>query len=325
MIRLQTPTPGPSELLVRLSVTGICGTDLGLASGKLGPTKDILGHEGVGYVAQIGSASGSLAQLGDRVAITWVRDICGVCQYCLHPGGEVRCKEQLNSGRRLDGTFAEYALVPARYVVHLPEHIMVSDEMIAPILCAGVTAYTALKSSGGVGGQWIAVSGSGGGVGALTIKYAKAMGFRVVAIDVGDAKRRISMECGADHFIDANSSTSLVEQVDGVTMQRGTSIVLVCAGSGEAYNAVLDIVAPYGTLVCVGIPPPDHLVSFHPLLLIDRGFKIIGSAVGTRQDLMEAIDFVQAGLVKPTIIVERFTDLPDLLSDFANVSDDDLY
>ncbi|TQS33446.1 hypothetical protein Golomagni_06209, partial [Golovinomyces magnicellulatus] len=305
MVLTDRPALKSSSVLVRLAATGICGTDLGLASGKLGACRDILGHEGVGYVEQIGSAvDPSLVKLGDRVGITWLRDVCGVCPYCLHPGGHVRCQEQLNSGRKIDGTFAEYAEVPSSYLVALPASITLPDEQIAPILCGGVTAYSALKNCGGTLGQWVVISGAGGGVGALAVQFAKAMGYRVVAIDIGDAKRQLCLSSGADSYVDARAVDDFAGEIRKSTGPHGASVVLNCAGSGHAYNVLLDLVAPFGNFVCVGIPPPDELVSFHPLLLIDRGIKLTGSVIGSRQEILEALEFVQSGRVKPAIIVD---------------------
>lgn len=317
---VQRPIPGPLDVLIQLSVTGVCGTDIGLASGELGPTRSILGHEGVGRVVQLGTAvseSQSHIKVGDRVGIAWLRDICGTCDFCMQPGGETRCQEQLNSGRKVDGTFAEYALAPSRYLLRIPEGI--PDEQVAPILCGGVTAYAALKNSGGIPGQWIAVSGAGGGVGGLAVQYAKAMGYRVVAIDVGDAKRQFCLDSGADHFIDASSSDPR-EGVLKATQQRGANVVLACATSGRAYQSALDILAPFGTFVCVGIPPPAQLVSFHPLLFLNSGIRIIGSAVGTRQEVLEALEFVARGVVTPHVVLRTLEDLPDIGAQFSQVS-----
>ncbi|KAM5343925.1 hypothetical protein ACJ41O_012462 [Fusarium nematophilum] len=321
IVRVGLPVPGPSDILVRLAVTGVCGTDIALASGEVGPTTSILGHEGVGYVVQVGDGvSKDQVTVGDRVGIAWLRDICGVCPFCLHAGGETRCKEQLNSGRKIDGTFAEYAVVPSRYVIHIPKRFDMPDELIAPVLCGGVTAYAALKKSGAVGGQWVAIVGAGGGVGAFAIQYAKAMGYRVIAIDVGDTKRDFCLSSGADQFVDAIKTADHRQAVDAVTLERGADLVLVCSASGRSYGAALDLLAPFGTLVCVGIPPPDQLVSFHPLLFINMGITIVGSAVGTKEDILEALDFVQRGLVKPVIVSKRLEDLPATVSRFSQLT-----
>ncbi|GAB7355503.1 hypothetical protein MBLNU459_g5992t3 [Dothideomycetes sp. NU459] len=314
------PTLGPSDLLIRLSCTGICGTDLALAAGHLGPTAPILGHEGVGRIASLGSALSPTAfPVGARVGIAWTRDTCTTCAFCLAPGGETRCVRQLNSARTLDGSFAEFAVVPARYVVWLPPaDAALPDELVAPVLCGGVTAYAALKLAAAVPGSWVVVSGAGGGVGALAVQYARAMGYRVVAVDAGDAKRRFCLDVvGADAYVDALVTEPSTEQAVMAVTGEGAKAVLVSAGSGRAYQAALGMLAPYGTLVCVGIPPPDQMVSFHPLLFIDRGIKIVGSAVGTRGDILEALEFVKRGLVKPDIRIVGLEDLDAVVAGFG--------
>jgi propanol-preferring alcohol dehydrogenase len=293
---------------------------MALAAGELGPAQSILGHEGVGRAVKIGEAvPPSIVELGDRIGIAWLRDVCGVCQCCLHPGGETRCLEELNSGRKIDGTFSEYAIVPSRYILRIPNTASISDEDLAPIMCGGLTAYAALKGSGLIGGQFVAISGAGGGVGALAVQYAKAMGYRVVAIDVGVTKQKLCLDSGADHYIDASGSKSLEHVVREITKGQGVSAVLVCAASGAAYNAAIGILAPFGTVIAVGIPPSHQLMTFHPLQLIAKGFKIMGSAVGTKQDLLEAIEFVERGLVKPAVIKKDFSYLEDVASDFSKV------
>ncbi|KAL6407319.1 putative alcohol dehydrogenase protein [Ilyonectria robusta] len=312
------PPIGPLEILVQLSATGVCGTDMALASGEVGPTCQILGHEGIGRVVQVGQGvPASDVQVNDRVGIAWLRDICGKCAYCLHPGGETRCAEQLNSGRKIDGTFAEYAVVPARYLVRIPDHVKTSDEMLAPILCGGVTAYKALRVCGASGGQWVAVLGAAGGVGAFAIQYARAMGLRVLAIDAGEAKGKYCLDLGAEKYIDVVDTTDLAAQAAKITGGRGISAALAIAGSAKGYQAALEILGPFGTLVCVGIPPPHELVSFHPLLFIDKGIKIVGSAVGTREDILDAIEFVERGLVKSNIVRATLLDLPKIAKEFG--------
>ncbi|KAF5002061.1 hypothetical protein FDECE_10740 [Fusarium decemcellulare] len=313
------PRPDPTEILVRLVTTGVCGTDLGLASGKLGPARSILGHEGVGYVIQTGGMVDlAKVRVGDRVGIAWVRDICGCCSFCMKPGGETRCLEQMNSGRKIDGTFAEYALVPSSYIIRIPAWMKVPNEIISPILCGGVTAYAAIKAAGAVAGQWVAISGAGGGVGSLAIQYAKAMGYRVLAIDVGEDKKAFCLDSGADAFIDA-TNPDFPRAADALTGSQEITVVLACAASAAAYNSSLEILGSFGTLVCVGIPPLDQKVSFHPLLFIDKGIKIIGSAVGTKQEILEALHFVERGLVKPKVHLLKLDDLTSIVDNFSQV------
>ena len=231
---------------------------------------------------------------------------------CLSEGGETRCLEQLNSGRKIDGTFAEFALVPFRYLITIPEGP--EDEELAPILCGGVTIYKGLKICGATPGQWVVISGAGGGVGALGIQYSKAMGYRTIAIDAGKEKEEYCLGLGAEVYIDLTTIPEVGSQVCEVTGGRGTgaAAVLVTAGSGQAYQDALKMLGPFGTLVCIGIPPPSQLVNFHPLQFIDLGIRIIGSAVGTRIEIREAISFVERGLVKPTIQMTTLEQLSEV-------------
>ncbi|KAL3418246.1 zinc-binding dehydrogenase [Phlyctema vagabunda] len=311
------PIPGPSEALVKISATGVCGTDIGLAAGKLGPAMRILGHEGVGRIVSVGSdAVGAHLKTGMRVGVCWVRDVCGVCEMCLVDGGETRCKQQLNSGRKIDGCFAQYAIVPQRYIVALPEGP--PDHLLAPILCGGVTIYKALKICGATPGRWIVISGAGGGVGTLGIQYAKSMGYRVVAIDAGAEKEEICLQLGAEAYIDLLQTKATPARVEAITKGQNAAAVLVVAGSGKAYQDGLEMLAPFGTMVCVGIPPPTELVNFHPLTFIDKGIRILGSAVGSRLDLLEAIEFLERGVVAPSVHIRKLEDLSDIAEQFQS-------
>jgi propanol-preferring alcohol dehydrogenase len=173
--------------------------------------------------------------------------------------------------------------------------------MLAPILCGGVTIYKGLKICGATPGQWIVISGAGGGVGALGIQFSKAMGYRTIAIDAGKVKGEYCLSLGAEVYIDLTTAADVPLVVREKTGGRGASAALVTAGSGKAYQDALGMLGPFGRLVCIGIPPPSQLVTFHPLLFIDMGITVIGSAVGTRLDIQEAISFVERGLVRPTV------------------------
>ncbi|KAL4861874.1 hypothetical protein BDV12DRAFT_207683 [Aspergillus spectabilis] len=310
---LPLPELGPGDVLLKLSATGVCGTDIGLASGSLGPTRPILGHEGVGRIAKLGSAVANdpSIQVGQRTGVSWIRDVCGCCTPCLTEGEEPRCLEQIHSGRKSDGTFAQYTVVPSRYLISLPEGP--SDEQLAPILCAGVTAYKALKICGISAGQWVGVIGSGGAVGSMALQFARAMGFHTVAIDAGEEKGLLSRKNGADEYIDVLQIKDIPAAVALFTQGQGVSAALAIAGKASAYQAALHSIAPFGTLVCVGIPPLSEEVSFQPLLLIDKGVRIIGSAVGTRDDIREAVEFLVSGKVVPDVQVVEFDQLISIL------------
>lgn len=320
---VEIPELKPWEVSVALSVSGVCGTDASLAAGHLGPSCAILGHEGVGRIVAIGDGvPHGVAKVGDRVGVNWVRDVCGTCRYCRVPGGESRCVEQWNSGRKWEGTFAEYCVVPSRYLLTIPDKLTLSDELIAPILCGGVTSYKALKTCNAIPGDWIAILGAGGGVGALGIQYAKAMGFRVLALDVGVKKKDFCLRLGAESYLDA-ASKDIVQEADLVTGGVGSKSVIVTASSGAAYALAFDLVSAFGTVVAVGIPTPDQTMNLHPLQFIDKGISLHGVLAGTHTDVLEALDFVQRGIVNPAVHIISLDELPEAIWDLTKVSGGD--
>lgn len=354
---LPLPPLAPTDILVKLSATSVCSTDLALATGQLGPCRPVLGHEGVGRVARLGSlVSPDEVRVGQRVGVSWVRGVCGECVFCLRGGGrDGRCARKWFSGREVDGTFAGFTVVRGvEGLVRLPDDVEVglqnegvgdggagdgerergdrgqrplrtptpSDEVLAPIMCAGVTAYKALKECGATPGGWVAISGAGGGVGALGVQYARAMGYRVLALDVGGEKKALCGRLGAEVCIDVQDYETGQEVADAAkraTDGDGVEAVVVAAGTAQAYQDALGMLAPYGTMVCVGIPSPSsRAVQFHPLMFIDRGIRVIGSMVGSKGDIYEAVRFVQRGLVKPEVTVVGMEELGQVMNLLAS-------
>ncbi|KAF5008409.1 hypothetical protein FDECE_5315 [Fusarium decemcellulare] len=316
---LPRPVPGPNEVLVRLSLTSLCGSDLGMALGHMGPMRNILGHEGVGKIAALGSNVSSLdptVEIGQRVGVAWTRDVCGVCDFCIDISneGETRCAEAMHSGRAYDGTFAEYTLVPLRYLARIPTTFDgVSDEEIAPILCGGVTAYKAIKGCHLTPGQWLVVSGAGGGVGALAVAFASAMGYRVIAVDAGASKEAYCKSQGAEHYVDVTQGEDAGKEVKDLTNGHGAKAVVVTATAAAAYQKAFDMLGPFGTLMCVSILPEEAKVLFHPLMFIDNGWTVKGSSVGTRADILEALEFVKRRVVIPMIKWAELEDIEALM------------
>lgn len=294
-------------------MTGICGTDTNLALGLLGPThpSGILGHEGVGTVVAVGSGvSSTSVKPGQRVGVGWIRDACGACRNCVRGEGETRCARRTFGGVHVPGTLCGYAVVPERYLTPLPDDL--SPEVMAPVMCAGVTAYRAVKTAGVIPGSWVLVSGAAGGVGALAVQYARAMGYRVIAVDGGERRRGNCVEAGAEAYVDFETE-DVVAAVERLTDGNLCAAALVCIGVPAAYEVALACLGYFGVLVCVGIPPPQGKFSLHPLRLIDSGIRVVGSLVGGRGDIAEAMDFVRRGVVKPKIISIK----PEELNEYA--------
>ena len=301
------PNPGPGQILVKVAASGVCHTDLHAADGDW-PVKPkppfIPGHEGVGHVAGVGAGVSHVKE-GDRVGVPWLYTACGHCRHCLG-GWETLCEKQQNTGYSVNGGFAEYVVADPDYVGHLPGNVSFVE--IAPILCAGVTVYKALKVTDTGPGDWVVVSGIGG-LGHVAVQYAKAMGLNVIAVDVDDAKLELARKLGASLGVNARKAdpAAFVKKEVG-----GAQGVLVTAVSPKAFEQAMGMVGRGGTVSLVGLPPGDFALSIFNTVL--NGITVRGSIVGTRLDLQEALDFAGQGKVKATVATERLESINDIFS-----------
>ena len=302
------PTIEAHQILVKIHACGVCHTDLHACHGDW-PVKPSLpfipGHEGVGEVVEVGSAVTHLA-LGDRVGIPWLYSACGHCEYCL-TGNENLCLSQQNSGYSVNGGYAEYCAAHAEYVVKVPEGLGYVEA--APLFCAGVTTYKALKVSGAKPGDWVALFGVGG-LGHLAVQYAVAMGFRVVAVDTGDAKRELAMSLGAEYFFDFKTD-DVVKDILETT--NGVHATVCTAVSKAGFRQSYDVIRRGGKCVLVGLPPEDMPLPIFDTVL--NGVSVIGSIVGTRKDLEECLEFAARGKVKAIIAEKSLDQINDIFDD----------
>ena len=303
---VDVPAPGPGELLVKIEATGVCHTDLHAVDGDwpVKPTLPLIpGHEGVGYVAAVGTGVADIKE-GDAVGIPWLHDACGQCEYC-QTGWETLCEHQHNSGYSVNGTYAEYALASAPYVSHLPPDP--DFAALAPILCAGVTTYKGLKETEARPGEWVVISGVGG-LGHVAVQYAKAMGFHVAALDVSADKLALARELGADLAFDCSEGDG-VEKLLRAT-GGGAHGVLVTAVSPAAFSQAIACTRRRGTIALVGLPPGDFPTPIFDVVL--KRITVRGSIVGTRRDLAEALSFVADGKVRTSVIEEPLAAVNDV-------------
>lgn len=299
---VKVPLPGPGQILVKIEACGVCHTDLHAVEGDW-PVRPSLpfipGHEGVGYVAAVGSGVTRVKE-GDRVGVPWLYTACGCCEHCL-TGWETLCTEQQNTGYSVNGGYAEYVLADPDYVGILPKQVAFDE--IAPILCAGVTVYKGLKVTNARPGQWVVISGIGG-LGHVAVQYAKAMGLHVAAVDVDDAKLELARTLGASLTVNARHEDPVA------VIQRdigGAHGVLVTAVSNSAFGQAIGMARRHGTVALVGLPPGDFPTPIFDVVL--KAISITGSIVGTRADLQEALDFAAEGLVKATIHHGKLDDI----------------
>lgn len=300
------PEPGPFQALVKLSTSGICHTDLHAAEGDW-PVKPeppfIPGHEGIGEVVALGPGEHDV-EVGDIVGNAWLWSACGTCEYCL-TGRETQCNEAEYGGYTQNGSFGQYMLVDTRYAARIPDGV---DHLeAAPILCAGVTVYKALKVSEARPGQFVVISGVGG-LGHLAVQYAVAMGLRVVAVDISEDKLKLAREHGAEFTV--NAADSDPGQAVSDATGGGAHAVVVTAVHEAAFGQAMDMARRNGTIVFVGLPPGDFPASVFNIVF--KGLTIRGSLVGTRQDMREALDLFARGLIHPTVAECGLEDVNDV-------------
>ena len=195
-------------------------------------------------------------------------------------------------------------VVNADYAARHPDGV--DPVEVAPILCAGVTVYKGLKVTDTRPGQWVAISGIGG-LGHVAVQYARAMGLRVVAIDIDEDKLALATALGAEIAVNATAS-DVVTTVQGAT--GGVHGVLVTAVHPQAFGQAIGLARRGGTIVFVGLPPGDFPAPIFDIVL--KGLTIRGSIVGTRQDMAEALDFYVRGLIHPTVETAKLKDINEV-------------
>ncbi|MBY8989878.1 MAG: zinc-dependent alcohol dehydrogenase [Candidatus Lokiarchaeota archaeon] len=292
------PSPGHEEALVKISTVGVCHSDLHMVKGdwvKV-PTPFPLGHEAIGIVEELGPGSEEFVKKGDRVILglggTAGAYWCGACEYCL-AGKPMLCQRRI----QLQGVFAEYFVVWAKALVKLPDEIENNE---VPLACAGLTAYSAIKKLAKFGiqaGKTVAIVGAAGGLGHYGIQIAKALGYKVIGVDIGPEKLEFIKKMGADLAVDVSEAVKIVkEQFNGVN----ASIVFSSKLAG--FELGLKLLKRGGVLVAVALPAlSEGSFSINPFGFILRGFHIIGSLVGNVQEMRELIQLAADGKVKTHI------------------------
>ena len=306
---IPVPTPASDEILVNVKFSGVCHTDLHAWKGDwpLGTKLPLVGgHEGAGVVVAKGENVTNF-EIGDNAGIKWLNGSCLGCEFCLK-GAESNCAKAILSGYTHDGSFQQYATAKAVHAAKIPQGTDLAQ--IAPVLCAGITVYKALKVSEAVPGNWVAITGAGGGLGSLAIQYAKAMGFRVLGIDTGDSKAKLCEELGAEAFVDFAKTKDLVADVTKVT-GGGPHAVIHVAVAERAITQSTEYIRPTGVIVLVGLPAGAYSKS-EVFSQVVKSYSIKGSYVGNRADSAEAIDFFTRGLVKTPIKVVGLSELPEV-------------
>ncbi|KAF7846236.1 hypothetical protein BT93_L4790 [Corymbia citriodora subsp. variegata] len=325
---VETPKPGNGEVLLKMTHSGVCHSDQAVMANRWpwlpAPTQagQIGGHEGVGEVVALGPGTeNSGLKIGQRAGIKWMSSACGNCLACLC-GRDGCCLNGKISGYYTPGTFQQYAIGPAHYVTPIPDGV--PSDLAAPLLCAGVTVYAALRKTGAQPGDSVVIAGAGGGLGHLAVQCSRAMGFRTIGIDSA-SKEEFVMGLGCEKFFsldnysrDDEGSAKLIKDVrDASQLGLGAVGVVVCTAANAAYTQALPMLRFGGTLVAVGIPEgavPQPISKADPATLLAQELTIRGSAVGNRKDALETMDLAKRGLLKTYFEVQPMSALTDVFN-----------
>ena len=289
LVERELPEPAPNQIRVQVEACGICHSDALVKMGAYPGLKlpRVPGHEIAGRVDKVG-ANVTQWKKGDRAGVGWHGGHCFVCNAC-RKGLFLNCERAQVTGISFDGGYAEYVVVPHEAAARIPEKLDAKDA--APLLCAGITTYNALRNSGARPGDTVAVQGIGG-LGHLAIQFAAQMGFRTVAVSRGADKRELAQQLGAHEYVDTADGTAAA----GLQELGGADLVLATAPNSEAIAGTVEGLKPRGKLLIVAAP-------FEPLklsaLTLLSGKSIAGWPSGSSIDSEETMAFSVLTGVRP--------------------------
>jgi len=307
------PKADASDLLIQVDACGVCHSDLHVADGdwpQFAPITKmplILGHEIAGRVVEKGSAVQGF-QIGDRVGLPWIYWTCGECEFC-REGNENLCARQKITGVTVDGGFAQFVKAPASHVVRIPNGLAAVEA--APLFCAGVTVYRALRQARISPGQRLAIFGIGG-LGHVAVQIAKELGAEVIAVDMTDEKLRLAESLGATQSYNAASKSVAKE----LRAKGGVHVAMVTSAAKEAYDTAFACVRPSGMLLAVGLPPEN--ICFPPIMMAAKEVHIQASAVGTRQDLREVLAMADMGKIRCQVATRPLFDANEVMDELRH-------
>lgn len=288
LVDTETTSPEPGHVRIAVSACGICGTDHGFVNGGFPGTTWPLtpGHEIAGTIAELGAGVTGF-DIGDRVAVGWFGGHCNECVPCRR-GQFIHCEKLQVPSWHYPGGYAESVTAPVNALARIPDELSFAEA--APMSCAGVTTYDALRKTRALPGDRVAVLGIGG-LGHLGVQFARAMGFETVAVARGAGKRDDALELGAHHYVDSSAG----DVAEALQALGGVSVVLATAANSAAMAATVGGLQPQGELVVVGATVDP--LPINPLQLIMPGLSVTGHPSGTARDVEETMRFaVQTGV-----------------------------
>lgn len=286
------PDPGPGAVRIRVQACGVCHSDSFAKSGGLPGLRYPLvpGHEVAGLIDAVGAGVHGWAE-GQRVGVGWFGGNCGWCEPCRR-GDFIDCRNMPITGISVDGGYADYMLAPASALARVPDGLAATAA--APLMCAGITTFNALRRSRARAGSLVAVLGIGG-LGHLGVQYAVRLGYETVAIARGAEKGGLARELGAHHYIDSETT----DVARALQELGGAQAVLATATNAAAVGAALGGLGPHGELIVVGAAAEPLAVPAGLLIGANRGVR--GHASGTSIDSQDTLEFSLRCAVEPMI------------------------
>ncbi len=309
IVDVEIPTPKDNEVLIKVEACGICHSDNMVKAGHFPGIEypRVPGHEVVGIVDAVGN-SVSQWKKGQRVGVGWHGGHCFECEPCRR-GKFINCENAKIAGISYDGGYAEYMTAPQEAVAAIPEEL--KSEEAAPLLCAGITVYNAMRNSKIRPGDVVAVQGIGG-LGHLAVQYANKMGMRTVAISTSDDKKKLAKDLGAHHFIATNDQ----DAVEELQKLSGAKLIVATAPHADAISSVIDGLGIDGELICIGATGDPVKVS--PMQLLMARKSVSGWPSGTAIESEDTLNFSALTNTKPMIETFKFDDVEKAFTKMMN-------
>ena len=300
------PTPGPGEVRLQTEACGLCHSDLFIRSLPSLPHAPVtLGHEAIATIEQLGPDVDGF-KTGDRVGLTYLYGGCGSCESCEESRPEL-CARQLNTGYHVDGAFAEFVVARAASIVKAPPDLPASH--LAPLCCAGWTAYHAVAATDLEPGSWLAIYGIGG-LGHLAIQFAKLRGLRVAAVDLAPEKLSLASELGAE--ITVNSQEEDPSRLLRKKL-KGAHAAISFAASASAVGQAFASLRRNGILILVGLAAEKFELPLVDVVL--KQIRIHGSFLGRREEIEGAFEIARRGDLRIEVQTCSLEDLPQAMDD----------
>lgn len=291
LVERDVPAPGRGEVLVRVEACGVCHSDsMTVEAGAAAGYPRAPGHEIAGRIEALGEGT-TPWEVGQRVGVGWFGGACGHCDPCRR-GDMISCVNGQVPGLAYDGGYADHVVVPKDALASVPDDLSAVEA--APLMCAGITTFNALRESGARPGDLVAILGVGG-LGHLGVQFARRMGFETVAIARGTDKREQALSLGAHHYVDSTA----VDVAKALQDLGGATTILATVTAPDAMSATVGGLRPRGTMVVVGVSPEPMQIP--PFALVPGSTAVAGHASGTSKDSEDTLRFAVLADVRPMI------------------------